>query len=401
MSIFSCGLLSSSITVVIPAISESLSISAKEVNWIIMFYTLAIVIFNIPIGCIADNVDAKMIFFLGNLLFFISCVILGSVSNLGLIYISRFLQGISVAAIFATYNTILLDYFSDEIRGKMIGVSNGISFFGLTIGPILGGFLNTYFGFRSIFFIIVILFGIIAITTIKLIPMNNSLFKKVLNLNFSTCYHIDGIKKNKLCLYGILTAIITFLGTFSIGYLASIQLQLIYHFSVIKTSFFLMLQPLVQAITSPIAGKLSDKIFPGKLSSFGILLSAMGLAIFLLSTKYSNSYLIITALVVSGLGFSFFSSPNANLIISVLPKKQCCYANSLLSVLRMIGNTMGMGLITLITTMKIGDASINKTSPYKLNIILNYSYILFIFITLIGLFLSIKSIKLHKSKFSS
>jgi MFS family permease len=120
----------------------------------------------------------------------------------------------------------------------------------------------------------------------------------------------------------------------------------------------LVIQPVMMAVFSPLAGRLSDKIEPGWVASSGMALTATGL--FLLSRlgQDSSTAYLMAALFILGLGFALFSSPNTNAIMSSVPKQFLGIAAGAVSTMRLIGQMTSMGMATLIFTLVIGHVEI-------------------------------------------
>ena len=76
-----------------------------------------------------------------------------------------------------------------------------------------------------------------------------------------------------------------------------------------------MLYEVITAIFSPITGKLSDRIVPRILASVGMAITGIGLFLFTFIQIDTNIYSIVLNLILVGLGFAIFSSPNTNAIV--------------------------------------------------------------------------------------
>src|SRR4030043_157745 len=82
-----------------------------------------------------------------------------------MLIVLRGLQGIGSSMIFTNGVAILISVFPASERGKVIGFNVAAVYLGLSIGPILGGFLTQHFGWRSIF-LINVLIGVIILVSI-------------------------------------------------------------------------------------------------------------------------------------------------------------------------------------------------------------------------------------------
>ena len=76
------------------------------------------------------------------------------------------------------------------------------------------------------------------------------------------------------------------------------------------------------AAFSPLMGAVSDKVSPFKLASAGMGLCAAGTFIFIFVGEDTSVLVIIIALVVTGMGFALFSSPNTNAVMSFVEEKK-------------------------------------------------------------------------------
>lgn len=76
----------------------------------------------------------------------------GLVHNIQTFIVFRVLQGAGSAMIFGTNMAILTSVFPPQERGKALGINSAAVYLGLSLGPVLGGFLNYRFGWHSIFF---------------------------------------------------------------------------------------------------------------------------------------------------------------------------------------------------------------------------------------------------------
>ncbi|MGC8970866.1 MAG: MFS transporter [bacterium] len=118
-------------------------------------------------------------------------------------------------------------------------------------------------------------------------------------------------------------------------------------------------------------GRLSDRFQPGVIASIGMFITTVGL--FLL--RY-----IDICFIILGFGFALFSSPNTNAIISSVNKKLYGTASSIVSTMRMLGQTFSMGISTIVFTSVIGRSQIQ--SEDRLMLVNSIRLILTIFTSL-------------------
>ena len=95
----------------------------------------------------------------------------------------------------------------------------------------------------------------------------------------------------------------------------SLYLQFIHGKSAQMAGLILVAQPVVMAVFSPYAGRLSDRIEPWKIASSGMGLTALGLFMFIFIGTETSVFFIVCNLVLLGFGFALFSSPNMSAIM--------------------------------------------------------------------------------------
>ncbi len=127
--------------------------NAILLSWVNTAYLLAAAVFLVPFGEAADIYGRKKVFSYGIIVYTASSFLLG-ISPSGLFLLTfRVLQGMGGALIFGTAVAILTSVFPASERGKVIGINIAAVYTGLSLGPVLGGFLTQYLGWRSIFLV--------------------------------------------------------------------------------------------------------------------------------------------------------------------------------------------------------------------------------------------------------
>jgi len=106
-----------------------------------------------------------------------------------------------------------------------------------------------------------------------------------------------------------------------VTFLLSLDLQYTKGFSPGHAGSILVVQPVVMAMISPIAGRLSDRIEPRIVASAGMAFTALGLFFLIFLTEATPIWYLVVALIILGIGFGLFSSPNTNAIMSSVDKR--------------------------------------------------------------------------------
>lgn len=157
----------SAVVVALPSIGAEFSMDAITLSWISTAYLLAAGVFLVPFGRIADIYGRKKVFVAGLCLFIVSSFLMVFSVSSAMVILLRVLQGSGAALIFGTSVAILTEATPITERGRALGIYTTAVYLGLSLGPFVGGFLTTQFGWRSIFLVNVPI-GLFAITLIAL-----------------------------------------------------------------------------------------------------------------------------------------------------------------------------------------------------------------------------------------
>ncbi len=116
-------------------------------------------------------------------------------------------------------------------------------------------------------------------------------------------------------------------------------------------------QPVVLAVFSPIAGRLSDKIEPRVVASIGMGFSAAGLFLFTFIDPDTNFGFINTGLMLPSFGFALFTSPNTNAVMRAIVKRFYSVGTATFGAMRLICQML-MGITMVLFWLSIGSARI-------------------------------------------
>jgi Arabinose efflux permease len=159
----------SAVNIALPSIENEFLINAITLSWVSTAYLLSSAVFLVPFGKFGDYFGRKRLFIAGIALFAVSSLLVSLSMSPEMLIAMRFIQGIGSAMIFGTSMAILTAVFQPGERGRAIGISIMAVYLGLSLGPVLGGYMTAYLGWRSIFLINVPLGVIIIILTTSLL----------------------------------------------------------------------------------------------------------------------------------------------------------------------------------------------------------------------------------------
>jgi EmrB/QacA subfamily drug resistance transporter len=401
---FMTAFMGSSVNIALPAIGREFSIDAITLSWIATAFMLTSVVLMIPLGKAADIRGRKKVFLTGILIFTAACLFSAIAWSAPVLILSRVLNGVGSAMVFGTSTAILTSVFPPEKRGKVLGYSVSSVYFGLSAGPFLGGMLTHDFGWRSIFLIAVplgiavcwitvsalksewseakgerfdwpgsIVYGLMIVAIIygmTKLPSVQGMISIGIGLVFLAVFvgvelkaihpvfDIRLLTGNKAFGLSNLAALIHYSSTFAVGFLLSFYLQYIKGMSPQGAGLILIAQPVFMALFSPLAGRISDRVNAGVVASIGMAITFGGILILNGIDETMPLWRIVTALVVIGLGFAFFSSPNTNVIMGSVERKFYGVASGTLGTMRQMGQITGMAITMMLFSLFIGQVRI-------------------------------------------
>jgi MFS family permease len=159
VSSFLTPFMGSGINVAMPFIAKEFGLSAVAIGWVVTAYMLAAAMFLVPFGRLADLFGRKRIFALG-LAFDIGGAAIGALApSTALLLVARTVQGVGGAMIFGTGIAILTSVHPARSRGHALGLNTAAVYTGLSLGPVLGGFLVHAWGWRAVFLVTIPIAG--------------------------------------------------------------------------------------------------------------------------------------------------------------------------------------------------------------------------------------------------
>jgi len=169
----------------------------------------------------------------------------------------------------------------------------------------------------------------------------------------------------------------------------SLYLQYIKALTPQNAGLILVAQPAVQAVLSPFAGRLSDRIASREIASAGMAVTVVGLLLLIFLSEQTTLGFIIFSLMLLGFGFALFSSPNMNAIMSSVENRYYGIASAMVGTMRLIGQMFSMGIATLIFAIYIGKVQITPEYYPAFLTSLKTAFIIFAVLCFGGIFASL------------
>lgn len=353
----------------LPAMNDDLHAGAAGVQWIVNAYTLTLAALILVGGSLGDRLGRRKVFIVGVAWFAIASVLCAAAPTIEVLVAARGLQGIGAALLTPGSLAIISASFVAEDRGPAIGVWSGLAGVTTAIGPLLGGWLVDVAGWRSIFWINVPLAAVViwvsvrhvpettgkqdrldlggaALTAVGLALLTYGLVEK------SWVWSVAGlvvvaafVVQQKLTPHALvpleLFADRVFTAanicTFAIygalaasGFLLVQQLQYVAGFSPLEAGLATVPTTLLMLLFSSKAGALGTRIGPRWPMTFGPVIAAVGLLLYLrIDATTSFWWDVLPGAVVFGVGLTLLVAPLTTAVLAAAPDSQTGIASGI------------------------------------------------------------------------
>jgi EmrB/QacA subfamily drug resistance transporter len=403
---FMAPLDSAIVAVALPVMSSDLGLSLGASIWVQAAYLLAMAVLLIPVGRLADHYGRVRFYLLG-LGVFTAGSLLSALSMNGTWLIgSRILQGSGAALLTATSAAIVTSVFPPHERGRALGINVMAVYTGLSVGPPLGGFIVDALSWRWIF-LVNIPIGLLSLAWGWLLlprgereneaaPRPDLLGAALLGL-FLICLLVpltlasewgwlapqssvplvvsaaslgafviaerrvrDPILdlallvRNRLFATANFAALLNYMALYAISLLTAIFLEVVQGRSAALTGWLMLGQPIMQAVLSPFAGRLSDRLGSRVLTTTGMALTSVGMVLLGSIPPSSGMPRVVVSLAVVGLGMAAFSAPNVSAIMGSVRRDQLGVASAFLGTMRVTGMALSVAVLGGIAASQLG-----------------------------------------------
>ncbi|MEN6290944.1 MAG: MFS transporter, partial [Methanobacterium sp.] len=175
----------------------------------------------------------------------------------------------------------------------------------------------------------------------------------------------------------------------AVGFILTLYLQYLKGYSPLTAGLIVSIQSIMMVIVSPFAGRLSDKIDPRNVSTAGMVITTIGVALMTLIDYNNASYLGVLSLIIFGAGIGLFYSSNTKVVMSAVDKKYFGIASATLSNVRSMGQIFGMGIVTLIVSAILGNVQIMPSNYPELFTSIKIAFVAIAALSAVGIFTSI------------
>ena len=405
---FMATLDSSIVNVALPVMQKALGAGLDQIQWVSSVYLLTMCAFLLVFGRLGDLYGKVRYFEVGVVIFSVGSLMCGMSTTLPALVVSRAIQGIGGASAMANNMGIITEAFPARERGRALGLLASFVALGMMCGPVLGGFIVSMLPWEYIFLINVPV-GLLSLVighftlprsmhdhkpgkmdvvgSVMLVPGMLLTFLSVTMLQSNAGLLVVGalvtglallvlfvfherkcpepliefaLFRDRAFMVNLVCLFISFIAIGVYELMTPFYLQDARGFDPGLSGLIFCIIPLVNAVTGPISGAISDRIGCNPLTCLGLAVFAFGL--FLIGTLGMEEGIpqILLFLGLASLGTSIFQAPNNSLIMGSVSTELLGFAGSVSALARYLGMAIG---ISGSTSLLYGQMSVAAGHP--------------------------------------
>ncbi len=386
------------VNISLPYIARYFHVGTGSVVQIILVYMVVMAGTMIIFGKLADKFGVKRVFISGFVIFTLSSLACGFAGSLTFLLTARAIQALGASMLYATGLSLISTFIAPDRRGWAFGIFSPLVSLGLLVGNPLGGLITGLLNWHWIFLINVPVGVFAVILAWKAIPGDKCHTGADVKRNFDypgAILSFAGLALLVFCLnqarkigwtspvmlvsfpLSILllvlfvrrerkapdpildltifsrreyaTGIIISLAGYGLlagsGVLMPFLLTYVLHINVEHAGFILMTFAVIFSAMSPVAGNLSDHVSKTRLMQAGMLLAFVSSLCFMLLMGNMHLWIVFLFLVMQGIAYAFFITPNNNFIMSVADPGKQSISSSVFKLSTNLGQMSGIILM--------------------------------------------------------
>jgi EmrB/QacA subfamily drug resistance transporter len=390
------------VNVALPNIDKELDTSFTDLQWVVDAYALTLAAMMLNAGSLGDLLGRKRVFLAAIALFTIASALCGAATSPLWLIVARGAQGIGGAGMFAVSLAIISQEFHGRERGTAFGIWGAVVGLAVAIGPLVGGALTTYVGWRWIFFVNVpigiacVLAGLRELHESRdeehggfdlpgLVTLTAGLFSVVLGLlrgndwGWSSGRVIGLFAGGTALLVAFaaielrrespmfdfrlfrvptfsgaqITAFAISAGMFSQFLYLALYLQNILGYSAVATGVRFLPLSVMSFFVAPIAGRLSARVPVRLLLSGGLALNGLALLLMWDIQLDSGWTTLLAGFLVAGVGIGLVNAPLASTAVSVVEPRRAGMASGINNTFRQVGIATGIAALGAVFQSRI------------------------------------------------
>jgi len=394
------------VNVGLPKIMASFGVGIDKIEWVLTAYMLALAVMLPTSGWLADRFGYKRVYFLGLFLFTLGSFLCGISPNENILILSRIIQGLGAGCLMPVGMAIITREFPAEKRGIALGFWSIASAASVSFGPLIGGYLVDRFswplifdvnvpigiagmlataiiqkeyknqhvgpfdpiGFLSVtiflpFFlyaltegssttnsagwsspVVLVCFAVAAVAFVVFISAEFIVEHPIIDLRLLKDYNF-AVSNVVTFIFGI--------GMFGSTFLLPLYLQNSLGYTALQAGSVFLPVGIIQGFVAPMAGLSSNRINPKFLIIAGLLLLTLSFYLNSQMSFLTEHHFIMTTLYIRGVAMGIVFAPLTAAAVVDIPQHKMGQASGLLNVIRQVGGSFGVAVLTTIMTTRV------------------------------------------------
>jgi len=401
------------VTVALPTFITEFETTYAIAAWTMTGYTLALATVIPLTGWAADRFGTKRLYLAALVLFVLGSLLCSVAWSIESLIAFRVIQGLGGGMLMPLGMTIMTHAAGPQRIGQVMAVLGVPMLIGPICGPILGGWLIDVFSWHWIF-LINLPIGVVALTLAALVlppdrpePSESFDFVGMLLASPGLALFLYGVStipetgtfadkkviipvvvgialligfvlhalrtthplidlslfKNRSLTFAVLTMTMFAIAFFGSGLLLPSYLQQVRGESAMFAGLLLAPQGIGAMLTMPIAGRLVDRIGPGKVVMTGLAIISVSMVFFIQLTDTTNYVAMCSALFVMGLGMGATMMPTMTAAIQTLTHQQVARGSTLMNIINQGAGSIGTAIMSVVLSNEIKDRATPAGPP--------------------------------------
>ncbi|WP_245979994.1 DHA2 family efflux MFS transporter permease subunit [Gryllotalpicola protaetiae] len=382
------------VNVALPSIGRDLHASVSSLQWVVSTYSLVMACLLLLSGSMADRFGRRRMFQLGLVLFALGSALCGLAPNVGWLIFFVGVQAVGGSMLNPVAMSIIVSVFTDRAeRARAIGVWGSVIGITIAVGPVLGGVLVSGLGWRSVFWISVVIGIVAVILSLRFVPESRAARARAFDPFGQTLIivlfasiiaaTIEGPRRGwadpwiiglfvlaALAFVGMLLIeprrseplidlrffrslpfsganVISMVMTAGLGgflFLTTLYLQDVRHVTPLRAGLMIIPMAVGQAVAANLSGRLVASRGDRLPLTLGGALLAIGAFLLVPLTAHTEIAYLLAAYAVFGLGVGMISPPVSHTAVSGMPLDQVGVAGALAASARQFGSAIGVAV---------------------------------------------------------
>ena len=403
LSQLSVGLSISAVNIAMPSMMASLGASFDEIHWVLTAFLITRTVFMPTVGWLGSRIGNRNLFVLCTAIFAAGAFLCSLSWDANSLIVFRIIQAVGAGPLTAISMMIIFEAFPSHQRGLALGLFSGSWSIGPFIGAALGGYIAQQIEWRAIFYINVIL-GITAVVGgYTVFPKKNQQDKAVpfdvlgfltftsgtialllaltlgrklgwgspfivtvfvLAFAMLTCFVFLEFSVNDPflelhCFRSLdftLSNILNFCRVFGfrgMEFLVSFFLQKCLNYTPLQAGMFLLPGAALTAVSSPLAGAISDRIGPVVIVVAGFCLLTIASYGLSLISIWSGISLVLVFIGLQSVGQSCLNAPLNSVALQALPEAKARMGSGIITMIRGLAECFGVAIMSVLLERQV------------------------------------------------